>query len=57
LAEDRSLRHYHPLYATRGELLGQLGRTRESVACYRQALALTSSEPVRRFLEKKLNAN
>ncbi|MCZ6727785.1 MAG: sigma-70 family RNA polymerase sigma factor [Acidobacteria bacterium] len=57
LAEDRSLRRYHPLYATRGELLGQLGRTRESVACYRQALALTSSEPVRRFLEKKLNAN
>ena len=53
LAEHRSLRHYYPLYATRGELLGQLGRIQESVACYRKALALTSSEPVRRFLEKR----
>ncbi len=50
-----SLEQYYPLYATRGELLRQLGRRQESVACYRQALELTASSPVRRFLQQRID--
>jgi predicted RNA polymerase sigma factor len=54
LAGVRALRRYYPLYATRGELLRRLGRGPEAAGCYREALGLTSSEPVRRFLRKRL---
>lgn len=54
IAEDRTLRNYYPFYATRGELLREAGRSDEAIECYRSALCLTSSEPVRRFLMKRI---
>jgi RNA polymerase sigma factor (sigma-70 family) len=54
LSEHRVLKHYYPLYATRGELCRQAGNTTEAVTCYRRACELTSSQPVRRFLQKRI---
>ena len=54
LRHTRVLRHYHPLHAARGELLRRLGRHEEAADAFRQALALTSSEPVRRFLARRI---
>ncbi|MEP7272684.1 MAG: sigma-70 family RNA polymerase sigma factor [Acidobacteriota bacterium] len=50
----RALRNYYPLFATHGELLRQAGRTVEASESYRGALALTSSEPVRKFLIRRI---
>ena len=55
LEKAPELRRYYPLFATRGELLRRLGRREESVACYRRALALTPSAPVRRFLQRRID--
>lgn len=54
LRHARVLRHYHPLHASRGELLRRLGRHGEAADAFREALALTSSEPVRRFLARRI---
>jgi RNA polymerase sigma-70 factor (ECF subfamily) len=54
IAEDRTLRNYYPFFAARGELLREAGRTNEAIEAYRKALSLTSSEPVRRFLMKRI---
>jgi RNA polymerase sigma-70 factor (ECF subfamily) len=54
IAEDRTLRNYYPFFAARGELLREAGRTREAIEAYRKALSLTSSEPIRRFLMKRI---
>ena len=54
LAGNRVLKHYYPFYATNGELLSQLGRNREASKCYREALELTSSEPIRKFLRRRI---
>jgi RNA polymerase sigma-70 factor (ECF subfamily) len=45
---------YHLLHAARADLLRQLGRSREAAAAYERALELASSEPERRFLERRL---
>jgi RNA polymerase sigma-70 factor (ECF subfamily) len=55
LSNDRILRHYYPFYATRGELLRESGRDDDAIAAYQRALGLTSSEPVRRFLTKRIS--
>ena len=55
LREHRALSHYYPLYATHGELLRESERYEEAMDCYRQALGLTSSEPIRRFLMRRIN--
>ncbi len=55
LAEDRTLRNYYPFYAARGELLREAGRQSEAVDAYQKALSLTSSEPIRRFLMKRVS--
>ncbi len=55
LGEDRVLRAYAPLFATRGQLLGETGDAAGAAVCYRRAIELTSSEPVRRFLTRRLN--
>jgi RNA polymerase sigma-70 factor (ECF subfamily) len=55
LAEDRTLRNYYPFHAARGELLREAGRHGEAVDAYQKALSLTSSEPVRRFLMKRID--
>lgn len=54
LRENRLLANYYPLYATHGELLSQAERWQEAAACYQKALSLTSSEPIRRFLLKRI---
>jgi RNA polymerase sigma-70 factor, ECF subfamily len=43
--------YYH---STRGELLRRLGREQEARAAYRRALALATSTPERRFLNRRL---
>ena len=54
LAEDRTLRNYYPYYAALGELLREAGKSSEAVDAYQKALNLTSSEPIRRFLMKRI---
>jgi len=45
----------HPLlYSSRAELLRRLGRTDEAERDYRKALALTTNDAERRFLERRL---
>ena len=55
LEREPALRQYYPLFATRAEFLRQLGRHAEAAACHRQALELTPSTPVRRFLEQRID--
>jgi RNA polymerase sigma factor (sigma-70 family) len=54
LSENRTLRNYYPFYAARGELLREAGNKSEAIDSYQKALGLTSSEPVRRFLMKRI---
>jgi predicted RNA polymerase sigma factor len=44
------IRAFQPAHATRAHLLQKAGRTAEAAAAYAQALSLTTSTPVRRFL-------
>jgi RNA polymerase sigma-70 factor, ECF subfamily len=46
---------YQPYQAARADLLRRLGRDDEAAAGYRAALALTASDPERRFLERRLH--
>jgi RNA polymerase sigma-70 factor (ECF subfamily) len=48
------LRDYHLVHSARADLLRRLGRRDDARAAYAQALALTKSEPERRYLEKRL---
>jgi RNA polymerase sigma-70 factor (ECF subfamily) len=45
---------YHLLPAARADLLRRLGRNEAAAAAYRAALALTTVEPERRFLKRRL---
>ncbi len=45
---------YHLWHAARADLLRRLGRTREAIAAYRDALVHVGSEPERRFLERRI---
>jgi RNA polymerase sigma-70 factor (ECF subfamily) len=45
---------YHLLHATRADLLRRLDRRDEAAAAYERALALTSNEAERTFLERRL---
>jgi RNA polymerase sigma-70 factor (ECF subfamily) len=54
LKDDASLRKYHLLYATFGELYERSGNIQEAAASYREALALTENQAEQRFLQKKL---
>ena len=48
------LEGYHLLPAARADLLRRLGRNEEAARAYRAALALTTVEPERRFLSRRL---
>ncbi len=48
------LNEYQPFQAARADLLRRLGRNGGAARAYREALALTASEPERRFLERRL---
>jgi RNA polymerase sigma-70 factor, ECF subfamily len=54
LAGGGSLAGYHLLPATRADLLRRMGRRAEAAASYRQALALSATEPERRYLARRL---
>ena len=45
---------YHLAHSARGALLRRLGRRDEAIAAYRRALELTTQDPERRLLEKRL---
>lgn len=49
-----ALTRYYLLPATQGELLRRLGRTTEAETEFRRAIELAPTEPVRRFLRRKL---
>jgi RNA polymerase sigma-70 factor (ECF subfamily) len=55
IADDRTLHHYYPFYATQGELLREAGMRADAIEAYQKALGLTSSEPIRRFLTKRIS--
>jgi RNA polymerase sigma-70 factor (ECF subfamily) len=48
------LREYHLLWAAEADLLRRLGRRDEAARAYRRALGLVTSDPERRFLERRL---
>jgi RNA polymerase sigma-70 factor, ECF subfamily len=48
------LADYHLAHSARADLCRRLGHTIEAKDAYRQALALTQTEPERRFLERRL---
>jgi RNA polymerase sigma-70 factor (ECF subfamily) len=54
IVDGLALDEYRYLHATRGELLGRLGRTAEARAAYGRALALVHDDAERRLLERKL---
>ncbi|ADB50930.1 RNA polymerase sigma factor [Conexibacter woesei] len=54
LVDRLELDDYPYLHSTRAELLRRLGRPGEARAAYERALALTSAEPQRRFLQRRL---
>ena len=54
IVDGLDLDDYQYLHSTRGELLRRLGRTAEARAAYERALELASSEPERRFLERRI---
>jgi RNA polymerase sigma-70 factor (ECF subfamily) len=54
LVEGLDLEGYRYLHSTRGELLRRLDRAEEARAAYARALELTSADPERRFLERRL---
>jgi RNA polymerase sigma-70 factor, ECF subfamily len=48
------LDQYQPYHSTRADLLRRAGRAADSVDAYEQALALTTNDAERRFLERRL---
>jgi RNA polymerase sigma-70 factor (ECF subfamily) len=48
------LDHYQPYHSTRADLLRRAGRTSEAAEEYRKALAITTNDTERRFLERQL---
>jgi RNA polymerase sigma-70 factor, ECF subfamily len=52
-AGDR-LASYQPYHAARADLLRRAGQRREAAAAYRRAIALTTGDPERRYLERML---
>jgi RNA polymerase sigma-70 factor, ECF subfamily len=54
ILERGELRTYHLAHAARADLLRRLGRAEEAATAYDRAIALTTQEPERRFLERRL---
>ena len=54
LMDGLPLEDYHLFHAARADLLRRLARHEEAAAAYRRALALTQSEPERRYLTARL---
>jgi RNA polymerase sigma-70 factor (ECF subfamily) len=54
LLERGELADYHLAHAARADLCRRLGKARDAQAAYERALSLTSLEPERRFLERRI---
>ncbi len=54
ILERGELGTYHLAHAARADLLRRLGRREDAAGAYDRALALTTQEPERRFLERRL---
>ncbi len=54
IAGHKALRGYYLLSATRADLWARKGETEKAARHYRAALECRSSEPERRFLERRL---
>lgn len=54
LERDGRLAGHHYLPAIKADLLSRLGRTGETAAAYRQALALAASDAERAFLDEQI---
>ncbi len=54
LVDDLDLDSYQYLHSTRADLLRRLGRRDEARAAYVRALELATTEPERRFLERRI---
>jgi RNA polymerase sigma-70 factor (ECF subfamily) len=54
IVEQLDLDTYHYVHSTRAELLRRLGRDQEARAAYARALEHATSEPERRFLQRRL---
>ena len=48
------LANYHLAHSARADLLRRLGRTDDSLAAYTTALTLTTQQPERRFIERRM---
>ncbi|MBA3303453.1 MAG: RNA polymerase sigma factor [Acidimicrobiia bacterium] len=53
VVDSLDLEGYHPLHATRADLLCRLGRSGDAAAAYAAALALVGNGAERRFLEER----
>lgn len=53
VVDDLGLDDYRYLHSTRAELLRRLGDTTAARAAYDRALELTTTDPERRFLERR----
>jgi RNA polymerase sigma-70 factor, ECF subfamily len=49
------LANYHLAHSARADLLRRLGRTDDALAAYAAALPLTTQEPERRFIERRMD--
>jgi RNA polymerase sigma-70 factor (ECF subfamily) len=56
IKNDPSLRAYHLLYSTEAEFYIRLSRFNEAVHCLEKAITLSSLEPEKLLLQKKLNS-
>jgi RNA polymerase sigma-70 factor (ECF subfamily) len=52
LVDQLDLDRYYPFHATRADLLGRLGRTREAAAAYQRAAAMAPTDAERDFLRR-----
>jgi RNA polymerase sigma-70 factor (ECF subfamily) len=54
IAARGELRDYHLLHSVRGELLRRAGKAEQARRAYKTALGLTTLEPERRFIERRI---
>jgi RNA polymerase sigma-70 factor, ECF subfamily len=54
LKSRRELLEYYLLWSAEADLLRRLGRSDDAAAAYRRALELVTTDPERRFLERRL---
>jgi RNA polymerase sigma-70 factor (ECF subfamily) len=54
--ENLDLRDYHLYHSIRADLLRRIGRDLEAAEAYRAAIALTSNQAERAFLENALRS-